>query len=409
MHIAYIVNTYPRPSHSFIRREIRALERSGLQITRLAMRGDPSALVDPDDIQEHALTQHILSRPKAAILRDCLWALTRPGFFRALGQALDCGKAGQGTTPGTGGRLRHMIYLAEAASVARLCLRDGVAHMHAHFGTNAATVAMLAHHLSGIPYSFTVHGPEEFDAPRALALGEKIRHAAFAVAISSFGRSQLMRWAAFPDWARLHVVHCGIEPDRFDKPAPVPAGPRRLVCIGRFSEQKGQALLIRAFAKAVKSAPDLHLSLVGDGELRPALEALIDRHGIAAHVTLTGWLDEAGVRGQLADAHALVLPSFAEGLPMVVMEAMAAARPVLCTTIAGVPELVQDRTCGWLVPSGDCDALADAIYAFSQTPLATLTEMGNAGRARVMARHDIDRSAQILTRHFRSASSGTRS
>ena len=395
MKIAYVVNTYPRPSHSFIRREIRALEAQGHQVIRLAMRADTAPLVDPDDRAEAAATLRVLDQGGGALLRACLQA-PRAAMVQALKLAIACGRRGRGGVPGTGGVLRHLIYLAEAAYVARHAHAAGVDHIHAHFGTNSATVALLAHVISGIPYSFTVHGPEEFDAPRALSLGEKMRHAAFTVAISSFGRSQLMRWADFADWPRLQVVHCGIDPARFATPAPLPPGSGRMVAIGRLSEQKGQLLLIEALALAVARAPGLHLTLVGDGELRAPIQAAIAAHGLDAHVRLTGWLDEAGVRAELAAAHALVLPSFAEGLPMVVMEAMAAARPVLATSIAGVPELVLPGETGWLVPAGDAAGLADAMLALAATPPEQLAAMGTAGRARVLARHDVGQQAARL-------------
>ena len=400
MTIAYIVNTYPRPSHSFIRREIRALEARGVSVLRFALRGDRAALVDPDDLTEHDATEHILSRGALRLGLGLLRQAMRGGLWATVRLALICGRMGAGGVPGTGGRLWHLIYLAEACYLAQACKAKGVRHIHAHFGTNAATVAMLASGLSGIPFSFTVHGPEEFDAPRALALAEKLRRAAFCVAISSFGRSQLMRWADFADWPKIKVVHCGINPARFDTPAPSSAALARMVAIGRLSEQKGQMLLIEALARAVGDHPQLHLTLVGDGELRAPIEAAIAAHGLAAHVTLTGWLDEAGVRRELAAAQALVLPSFAEGLPMVVMEAMAAARPVIATYIAGIPELVLPGETGWLVPAGDVEALARAMGSFANTPLEALNLMGHQGRERALARHDIAASAQQLHELF---------
>lgn len=402
MKIAYVVNTYPRPSHSFIRREIRALEAQGHAITRIAMRADAAPLVDADDRAEAALTLRVLSKGALALGKALVSETRRnpKAMLSALKLCWTCGKAGRGGVAGTGGVLRHMIYLLEAAFVAGHLRETGVQHIHAHFGTNSATVAMLAHVISGLPYSFTAHGPEEFDAPKALALGPKIAHSAFVVAISSYGRSQLMRWADFAHWSRIKVVHCGINPARFAQITPLPSGTGRMVAIGRLSEQKGQLLLIEALALAVKRAPDLHLTLVGDGELRGAIEAAIRQNGLGAHVTLTGWLDEAGVREALAQSHALVLPSFAEGLPMVVMEAMAAARPVLATSIAGIPELVRQGETGWLVPAGDAAGFAEAMVGLAATPPEALTQMGLAGRARVLQRHDVDAEAAKLARYF---------
>lgn len=389
MKIAYILNTYPQPSQSFIRREIRALEAVGHEVSRLAMRAADVPLVDVQDKEEATKTQYVLKAGAPALLGALAQALWQnpARFLRAFKMALRLGSASEI------GRLRHMIYFAEAAFVARQMTANGATHAHAHFGTNAATVAMLSHLLGGPKYSFTVHGPEEFDAPRALSLGDKIHHSAFAVAISQFGRSQLCRWTDHGDWARIKVVHCGIEPAKFDAPAPMPAGPRRLVAIGRLVEQKGQLALVEALART--QAP-IHLTLIGDGEMRSQIEALIAQHGLANRITLTGWVDEARIKHELAQAHALVMPSFAEGLPMVVMEAMAAARPVIATYIAGTPELVQPESTGWLVPAGDVDALANAMDRFAQTNDATLAQMGQNARIRVLQRHDIDVEAAKL-------------
>lgn len=389
MKIAYILNTYPQPSQSFIRREIRALERQGHAVTRMAMRRFDGKLVDPQDISEAEKTDYLLAKGPMVLARDSLRALRRNpgGFLAALRMALRLGRQSEV------GRLRHLIYLAEAAHVAGQCRAAGVTHAHAHFGTNAAAVALLAQMLGGPKFSFTVHGPEEFDAPRALSLGAKMQAADFTVAISQFGRSQLMRWADHADWDRIHVVHCGVEPERFKDPAPLPDGPRRVVAIGRLVEQKGQLALVQAMAEV---QADLHLTLIGDGEMRDQIEALIDRLDLRARITLTGWVDEDRVNAELAAAHAMVMPSFAEGLPMVVMEAMAAARPVIATYIAGTPELVRPDETGWLVPAGDVSALAQAMDQLAAVPLARLSEMAQAGRARVLARHDIDSEAQKL-------------
>ncbi|MBE2275272.1 MAG: glycosyltransferase family 4 protein [Rhodobacteraceae bacterium] len=403
MKIAYLVNTYPQPSHTFIRREIQALERMDWQVTRFAMRSDRGRLVDPADIAEDGRTEHVLEMGGWRLLRSGLgFALRRPRqALRALRLALDCGARGAGGGPGTGGRLRHLVYWLEAAHVARRCHEGRLPHIHAHFGTNSTTVAMLAAEIGDLTFSFTAHGPEEFDAPRAYSLGQKTARAAFSVAISSFGRSQLCRWAAIGDWPRLHVVRCGIEPWRFPEPPPPPTGAPRLVAIGRLAEQKGFPLLIEALALAVSEVPDLHLTLVGDGPFRSLLEQQIAAAGLERHVTLTGWLDEAAVREELARAQALVLPSFAEGLPMVIMEAFAAGRPAIASTIAGVPELVGAET-GWLVPAGDAAALALAIRHLAATPDAQLAEMGQAARRVVLLRHDITNEAETLAALFAS-------
>ena len=324
MKIAYLVNTYPSPSHSFIRREIHALERLGHEVHRFAIRPTPDRLVDPGDLAELVRTEHLL-RQGVRLPLALLTTLARSPrrAFGALGLAARLARV-SARNPAY-----HLVYLAEAAYLAARCRELGITHLHAHFGTNSATVAMLAAALGGPSFSFTAHGPEEFDRPDALALGEKIGRAAFAVGVSSYGRSQLCRWVEYGVWDRIHVVHCGIEPARFPSCEPLPAGATSLVSIGRFAEQKGQLLLIDAFAEAVADGTDLTLTLVGDGPMRREIEARILAHDLASRVTVTGWLAEAGVRDAIDRAHALVMPSFAEGLPMVIMEAMAAGRPVV--------------------------------------------------------------------------------
>ncbi len=394
MKLGYLINTYPRASHSFIRREVQALERLGWDVHRFAMRSAHRELVDPADIAEDARTEHVLKAGSWAVIKTAFnWMIRRPGrAWAAWRLALRCGARGND-------RLRHLIYLVEAAVVAQRCYDLRIPHLHAHFGTNSTAVAMLAQALGGPSYSFTTHGPEEFDAPVALSLGEKVHRAAFAVAISSYGRSQLCRWAPQDDWDRIHVVHCGIEPWRFPDPLPLPSGGPHLVAVGRLVEQKGFALLLAAMAEVTPGLPGLRLTLVGDGPLRGALMAQSARLHLQDHVTFAGWQDESGVRAALAAATALILPSFAEGLPVVVMEAMAAGRPVIATAIAGLPELVAPDA-GWLVPAGDAAALADAIRTLAATPPETLATMGHAARARVLARHDINAQAEKLTTHL---------
>ncbi|MEQ8896901.1 MAG: glycosyltransferase [Roseovarius sp.] len=399
MKIAYILNTYPQPSQSFIRRELKGLERLGLSVERIAMRRSDLPLKDPQDRDEQERTRYVLEAGKLALLLSLVRVMAgRPGaFFAALKVAMGMGRVSPM------GRLRHLIYVVEACHVLRLVRAQGVEHMHAHFGTNAAAVAMLVRVLGGPGYSFTVHGPEEFDAVHSLSLARKMERAAFTVAVSSYGRSQLCRWLPHEAWDRVKVVHCGIDPEAFAEPGPMPEGGLRLVNIGRLSEQKGQLILMPVMSRVAGAVEDAHLTLIGDGELRGALESEISARGLEREVTLAGWQTEEEVRAALAGCHALVLPSFAEGLPMVIMEAMAAGRPVIATYVAGIPELVQEGATGWLVPAGDDAALADAVMALAAMPAEERAALGRAGRARVLERHDMYREAEKLAGHFRAA------
>jgi len=397
MNIAYLVNQYPKISHSFIRREILALERQGYKVQRLAMRGWKDELRDEEDIHERAVTRYVLQGGALAMAMDVVrMAVKRPGrFARALALACKIGLRADRPLP------LHLIYLAEACRIVPWMAAHGARHLHAHFGTNSTEVAMLASMLGGPAYSFTVHGPEEFDKPELLWLGEKIRRSAFVVAVSSFGRSQLFRWAAYADWAKVQVVHCGIDPGfHAVAPRPSPAAPR-LVCVGRLCEQKGQMLLVRAVQAVVAQGIPIHLVLAGDGEMRGEIEALIAANDLDSHISITGWINGDQVREEMLSARAMVLPSFAEGLPVVVMEAMALRRPVLTTYIAGIPELVRHGETGWLFPAGDVEALAAALEACLAATPAQLEAMGEAGHRRVLARHAVDTEAAKLAQLMR--------
>ena len=391
MHVAYLVNQYPKVSHTFVRREILALERQGVQVTRVTVRRVAEVLVDAEDLAEQARTHVLLDAGTAGLLFAlCAMALRRPlRFARALSTALRLSVGSER------GLLRHLAYLAEACVLVPLLAKQGATHVHAHFGTNSTTVALLCHVLGGPPFSFTVHGPEEFDKPLMLGLPEKIRAARFVVAISSFGRSQLYRYCAFAAWPKIEVVRCGVDAAFLaGEPAAIADTPR-LVSVGRLSEQKGQALLVDAAALLAARGVQFELVLVGDGELRPALQARIAEHGLAERVRITGWADGARVRAELLAARAFVLPSFAEGLPVVLMEALALGRPALTTCIAGIPELVTEQ-CGWLVTPGSVEALAAGMERVLQTPVGELQRLGQAGRARVQALHDVDTEAAKL-------------
>lgn len=392
MKVAYLVNQYPKVSHSFIRREIEGLESCGVTVVRYAIRTCDGELVDEADQLELHKTRVLLSGGAVSLLLAlCRVALSRPQqFIEALRLALQVGWGSER------GILLHLAYLAEACILWGWLAEDGIERVHAHFGTNSTTVAMLCRVLGGVPYSFTVHGPEEFDKVRAIGLPEKIARAAFVVAVSSFGRSQLYRWCDARQWSKIHVVHCGVDASFFAQPpVPVPETPQ-LVCVGRLSEQKGHLLLVEAARRLAREGLAFKLILVGDGELRPDIEAALSRWDLAERIEITGWASSAEVRRQLLAARALVLPSFAEGLPVVIMEALALGRPVVSTYVAGIPELVEPGVCGWLVPPGSTEDLVDALRSVLQATPEVLAQMGRAGAERVARQHDAALEARKL-------------
>lgn len=394
--IAYFINQYPKVSHSFIRREIQALEAQGITVHRYSLRGWADPIADEADQAERTRTKYVLEGGVYRLIAaTALVAIASPAMFlRAFRLALRMAHKADRPWP------FHLIYLAEACRLLRWMRAAAVQHVHAHFGTNSAEVVMLAHALGGPGYSFTVHGPEEFDKPQAIHLADKVHQARFVVAISSYGRSQLYRWLPYIQWGKVQVVHCGLDKAFHSvTPVPVPMSPR-LVCVGRLCEQKGQLLLLDAARQLRDQGIALELVLAGDGEMRAEVEHLITQYGLQAQVRITGWISAEQVRAELLAARALVLPSFAEGLPVVIMEAMALARPVITTSIAGIPELVQHGPHGWLVPAGDVQSLANAMRECLVADIAALQTMGAAARTRVLQRHDVDTEAAKLAVSF---------
>ena len=383
MRIAYLVNCYPAPSHSFVRREIAGIEAAGLTVLRYSIRPAPSALPDPRDVAERDLTTTVLAAGILALAGAmALEMILRPaGFLRATGRAASMARASWGSG------WRQLAYMAEAAWLCRHWRQQGITHVHAHFGTNPAAVARLAWAWGGLPYSFTVHGPDEFDAPGAIDLGGKIADSSFVAAISSYGRSQLMRWSTPESWTKIAVVRCGVDDDYLNVSAPDPTDTATLCCVARLGPQKGLHILIEAAALVARERPELRIVIVGDGPLLGALKARAAALGVDENINFAGVAGGEAVRQYLLDARAFILPSFAEGLPVVLMEALALRRPVVTTWVAGIPELV-DAQVGWLVPPSDVPALAHAIVAVLDTNVSQLATMGEVGRSRVRGMHN---------------------
>lgn len=394
LRVAYLVNQYPKVSHTFIRREILALERRGVTVLRFAIRGWDAEVVDPADEAERARTRYLLKDGLGALFVAVLKTFARsPGpAVRAMGAALAMSRRSVKSWP------HHLVWFAHACRLKLWLDEAGVDHLHAHFGTNSTDVAYLLRLLGGPTYSFTVHGSDECDNAGALSLPRKAGAARFVVSVSSYIRAQMMRRVPPADWAKLKVVHCGLDESfmALDPPAQ-PAQPT-LLCIGRLCAEKGHLILLDAFA-ALKR-PDLRLVLAGDGEFRDLVDARIRALGLQEQVRVTGWIGSDEVRRLIGEATLVVQPSLMEGLPVVLMEALAQGRPVVSTFIAGIPELVEDGRTGWLVPAGDAESLARALDQALDTPPDRLAEMGRAGIARARARHHIDTEAGRLLQLF---------
>ncbi len=393
MKIAYLVNQYPLVSHSFIRREIQALENLGLLIHRISIRSTIHKIIDMADKKEYSKTTVLLSMPFIRLTTFLVLAIvSHPySFIKAAILAFQMGWKSKS------GLLKHVIYLFEACALKIILRKSEIDHLHAHFGTNTATVAILCYILGGPPYSFTVHGPEEFDNPQGLSLNEKIRYAKFIIAVSNYGRSQLMRQCHFSLWSKIHVIHCTVD-ESFAEPLPVPAVPdnHRMICVGRLCEQKGHLLLLEALNELKKQGMDFEMIFAGDGDLRDLIEQKIAHLQLTDHVKVTGWMTENEVKREIIKSRALVLPSFAEGLPVVIMEAFALARPVISTYIAGIPELVENNVNGYLIPAGSIQDLTDALRCVLTADLAKLQKMGDHGFVKIKENHNNLKEAEKI-------------
>jgi glycosyltransferase involved in cell wall biosynthesis len=393
--IVYLINQYPAVTHTFIKREILALERRGLKVLRVAARPGGN-LVDPTDHDEEELTAYLLES-RAKLIGALMWALAaRPaGFWASLGIAF--GFMRKSDRP----PLMHLVYFVEACRLAQIARRAAADHIHAHFGTNPAELSLLASRIADLPFSFTVHGYDEYDRPEFLGLDTKTRHARFVASVSHYGRSQLLRWCEPGDRDKIALVRCGLERGYAkEKPSETAMGARRFVCVGRLCREKAQDVLIRAAAALAARGIGCELVLVGDGPARGEIEALVDELGLDHCVRLRGWLSSEQVREEILAARALVVASFAENLPVVIMEAMALGRPVIATWISGIPELVIPGETGWLTPAGSVDHLAQALQACLDAPEPVLRRMGERGRTRVATQHDVDREAAQLAALF---------
>lgn len=372
--IAYLTGEYPRATDTFIQREVSALRRLGWEVDTFSIRRTgPEHHTGPEQKEEAARTFHVLPatlRP-GRLLRSLFGALCRPR--RLLSAAWLAWRTSPG---GLRAALYQAIYLAEGMVLAQELRRRDIRHLHNHIAKSSCTVAMLTSRLSGIPYSFTLHGPDIFYEPIHWRLDRKIETATFVACISDFCRSQAMAFSDRRHWPKLHIVHCGIEPERYGRTR---ATAPRLLFVGRLAAVKGVPVLFEAMDRLRGEFPDLEVTLVGDGPDRKALE-----REAPAGVTFAGYRSQSEVAEMLRDSRALVLPSFAEGVPVVLMEAMASGLPVIATRIAGIPELVEEGRSGLLVPPGDAEALAEAIRrVLSDADLRD--RMGAAGRERVLA------------------------
>jgi glycosyltransferase involved in cell wall biosynthesis len=399
MRVAYLTNVYPKLSHTFIRREIAAIESEGFEVLRISIRATDDRILSQADAEEREKTVVVLDQGLWRIVRSCLSAaLTRPSaWWRAFCLASRLGRRSYS------GLFRHWMYFVEALVLRSILEDHHRAHVHVHFGTNAATVALLAAEYGGCSFSVTIHGAEEWDKPEFIHISLKVARARFVAAISNFSRAQACRWSDPSQWEKIHVIRCGVDARQLEQePQPI-SGNGALLCVGRFVPAKGHLLLLDAVALLNNEGRDFRLELIGDGPMRLLVKQRIEEQGLGHLVQTLGALSEEDVLRRIVASRCMVLPSFIEGLPVTILESLALARPVVATRVAGVPEVVKDGVSGWLVPPGSVEPLADAIRMVLDTPPDRLFKMGLAGREVVRQNHDVRREGRKLALLLRAA------
>lgn len=400
--VAYVTGVYPAMSLTFIEREIEALRRQGMDIRTVAIR-KPDAKIGlgtasdfgREEAAQGAQTHYLLEGLKspAGFFAALGFVLARPGrVLKTLGFAF------KHAPNGLKARLLQIAYFIEAVALARYVRLHQIDHMHNHFAGASLTVTMLASKLVDTPFSFTLHGPTDLMEPVAQQLGPKVAASRFVACISHYARSQCAIFAKPEHWSKLKIIHCGVQVDRYAS-IPREDDETRMLFVGRLAHVKGLPILFEALKQmGVRTPPTLKLRIVGDGPERTHLEALAAECEI--DVTFTGFQTQDQVAEEMAACDFFVLPSLAEGVPVVLMEAMASRKPVIATRVAGVSELVEHGKSGLLTHAGDPAGLVDAILDMCDAP-GRRQDMGDAGRAKVEAAFDIDDEAARLAMLFR--------
>jgi len=397
-HIAYLTSLYPAASHTFILREVQRLRQLGFQVETCSIRRpSPQHLIGAEEQAHAEQTFYVLNacQNPVVVFLAFISALCRPAALLAM-----VGLASKTAAPGMKGTFKQLAYVVEALVLARHLNRQNITHIHSHFAGSSATVAMLASKLCRIPFSYTLHGPADLYEPEKWHLREKTKQAQFVACISYFARSQAMYFSDPQDWQKIFIIHCGVVPERYASKALTTqrtAEDVQLLFVGRLSPVKGVRLLIEAFQRAQAQMPELKLVVVGDGPERQKLEALAASETM--NVRFTGYQSQDAVADHLMQSDILVLPSFAEGLPVVLMEALVSQTPVICSQVAGVGELVEHGVSGFIVPASDVESLTKRILELTQNVEQRIA-MGKAGQQTVIEQFDIDIEAARIGQLF---------
>jgi len=395
--IAYLTNVYPATTHTFVLREVLGLRALGWQVDTASINHDPRPFdrLTPEE-QEARQTTHVVKASgwKGAVAAHAWTLWHHPvGYFRGL-------KATTKRIGQAGHLAQNAAHFTGGLMLGRWMQQTGQRHLHVHFATAVASIATLARKTFPITLSMTVHGPDEFANVRLEHFGDKMAIADFVVCISHFARGQSMQHSDPTHWHKLDVVRLGVTPEPTRQAAATQQGPLRLLCVGRLAPAKAQHLLLHALAKLRKQGfSRVQLTLVGDGPDAQSLRELSRELGLDGQVVFTGALNQTEVAEQYSQSDAFVLPSFAEGIPVVLMEAMSRGIPCLSTRTAGIPELIEHGVSGLLAAPSDVADLASRIRELAENA-ALRQQLGQNGQQRVERDYNIQRNVAQLARVF---------
>ena len=405
MHVAYLLSQYPAISHTFFLQEILGLRSRGLLIETVSVNlpDRPLDALSPTEAQEAKATTYLKDGKLLAAAGKLLRiGLSHPGVLWR-------GLRAVAAVPNLTWRKRAFwhLYLAEALLVGHWMKLRKIKHLHVHFGGAVASVGMLTSQAWEIPYSLTIHGPEELLNADSYHLREKIAAASFVFCISDFCRSQLFRWSDPETWDKFHVVRLGVDPvmlspqSRMTTSGITNPGPKtlELVSVGRLVPEKGHRVLLEAFRLLRERGVAVRLTLIGSGPDMASLQEFVGRTGLTEQVTFTLALSHQQTLAQLRRADIFALASFAEGIPVALMEAMSLGVPCVSTSIAGIPELIRTGIDGILVPPANPAAFADALEALT-SDLALRKSLGNSGRQRIISQYNLPLNQELLVQCF---------
>jgi colanic acid/amylovoran biosynthesis glycosyltransferase len=390
--IAFLVSQYPAINHALILKEIRELRKS-LELKTASIRGPdrPLAELTAEEREEACQTYYIKPRGVWGAARALIKTFfSRPasfvdGFFYAWKLS--------GSRPKQA--LKNTAYLVEAIMVGQWMHQEGLRHLHTHY---SSTVALLAKRTFPLELSISFHGPDELNDPVGFWLNQKIEASKFVRAISQYTKGKLLEHCGSQD--KIEVAYMGVDPAVFSpRPFRENPAPLEVICVGRLAPVKGQRVLISAIGELVKDGRSVLLHLVGGGPDRASLEEHVDTLAIHKDVVFHGFTPQDQLDELYRRADVFALASFAEGVPGVLMEAMAMEIPCVATWVAGVPELIRDGIDGLLVPPSDVGALASAISRLIDDR-SLRRQIGMAGRRRVLEKFDLEKNGRFLAEVF---------